>query len=137
MNRIVLGHTFNKIRITWVIGAANFVCALFLLSQWVAFYKSTPQLHFKFSSVCKPHSNLAMGNKMINFTDEAIAKIYSYLYWTNSKSCKISHDFGGFQNGWSGLEHIGFRDGMKAVCMESTVVPEPSNCLVYTADGKH
>jgi Methyltransferase domain len=73
-----------------------------------------------------------MGNKMINFTDEAIANIYSYLYWTNSASCKISHDFGGIVTGWSSPDGIRFRDGMKSVCMEPSMAPEPSNCLVYS-----
>ena len=73
-----------------------------------------------------------MGNEMINFTDEATANIYSYLYWTNSSSCKISHDFGGFVTGWAGLEEIVFIDGMKSVCMDPALAPDPSDCLVYS-----
>jgi len=73
-----------------------------------------------------------MGKEMINFTDETTANIYSYLYWTNSSSCKISHDFGGYVTYWKGLEEIMFIDGMKSVCMDPALAPDPSNCLVYS-----
>jgi len=51
-----------------------------------------------------------------------------YFSWSNSSSCKLSHDFGGkLMKNPSGL------DGQKAICIQPpSVAPPPDSCIVYS-----
>lgn len=66
-------------------------------------------------------------------------QIITYVEWSNSSSCRLSHDFGGNVIFTAGV------DGQKAVCLDATVRPERasgawppvtkknfSECLVYS-----
>ena len=59
-----------------------------------------------------------------------------YVYWTNSSSCKIVHDFGGsVVNNLVGertYRVLHYVDGQKSLCMDSGVAPLRNNCLVYS-----
>lgn len=56
--------------------------------------------------------------------------VIEYVEWTNSSSCRLSHDFGGH------IHDLGV-DGQKAVCMDPEVRPESGKCLVYSFGIAH
>jgi Methyltransferase domain len=51
-----------------------------------------------------------------------------YLHWSNSQSCSMAYDFGGVV---VALKPRAI-DGQKTVCMDPGVVPESTDCLVYS-----
>ena len=58
---------------------------------------------------------------------------FRYLYWTNSSSCRIVHDFGGFLSIKIRIvEDMLFMDGQKSICMDPQWRPQANNCLVYS-----
>lgn len=66
--------------------------------------------------------------------------MFKYLYWTNSSSCRIAHDFGGetvkfyydIEEVDTGVKPIGNIDGQKTMCMDLGLAPKSKNCLVYS-----
>ena len=64
-----------------------------------------------------------------NFDSNTLSarKIIDYLYWTNSSSCRLAHDFGG-RLAWNPSAF----DGQKSVCLDPPVRPEAENCIVYS-----
>ena len=52
-------------------------------------------------------------------------QLFDFFTWSNSTSCRLSHDFGG-KIGLLGI------DGQKAVCMDPQVRPKPGDCIVYS-----
>lgn len=59
-----------------------------------------------------------------------LSQIIDYVEWTNSSSCRLTHDFGGH------IHDIGM-DGQKAVCMDPEVRPTSGHCLVYSFGISH
>lgn len=58
--------------------------------------------------------------------DLTLDQIIEYVEWTNSTSCRLTHDFGGHV-------HKEGVNGQKAVCLDPLVRPEKdSECLVYS-----
>ena len=59
-----------------------------------------------------------------------------YIYVSNSRSCRIVHDFGGIWirvlDGLGSLMPYQGLDGQKSVCMEPDFVPKVNNCVVYS-----
>ena len=62
------------------------------------------------------------------------SSLLKYLYWTNSTSCRIVHDFGGKVNNYFAGSNStrSVIDGQKSVCMDLGLAPKPGNCHVYS-----
>ena len=58
--------------------------------------------------------------------------LMKYIYWGNSSSCKISHDFGGNLYWFDTMDYIAPVEGQKAFCMDPGIIPKANNCLVYS-----
>lgn len=54
-------------------------------------------------------------------------QVIDYFLWTNQSSCKLAHYFGGYVR----LDPSA-KDGIKPVCLDPEVAPNPKDCLVYS-----
>lgn len=63
--------------------------------------------------------------------DLTVEQMIEYVEWTNSTSCRLTHDVGGHA-------HPDGVDGQKAICMDPLIRPELYNeCLVYSFGISH
>ena len=70
-------------------------------------------------------SSVLKVEKSINVDGLTEKQLFDYFHWSNSTSCRLSHDFGG-KIGLLGM------DGQKAVCVDPEVRPKAGDCLVYS-----
>jgi Methyltransferase domain len=66
---------------------------------------------------------------MISADEMSADQVFQYLKWSNSSSCRLTHDFGGSVFEYAEVHGI---DGQKAVCMDPGIAPNSSSCLIYS-----
>lgn len=114
-----------------LLGGSLLTAALFSFMLLVAPKFELPsQIYVKESNFKEQHSVLMDPPRdwgKVNVSAMTIKDVIDYFLWTNSTSCGLVHDFGGFM-----MQHPSGFDGQKAICLDPGVAPVPGRCLVYS-----